>query len=145
MSYIETRKAITDVLKTYAGYPPLFAENTNVPDATQKNPWTRWSIRFADARASDVGSKNQRVIGTLYFQHFIPEEYSGGGTIDAYSLGDKIAILFNEKRSVSGAGATLGVVCFRRAVVKYVGKSNGFVQHNITIDFFGDSPAVNAA
>jgi Bacteriophage related domain of unknown function len=137
MSATTCRKAITDRLKLYSGDPPIFAENVTVPSTTQGSPWARWSLRVADAFDADVGGSFERMVGTLYFQHFQPE---GSGTLEAYQFADKVGQLLNRKVLAS----TGGVVYMGRAVCAFAGQVGGLTQHNVTIEFREESVALNA-
>lgn len=138
MSLVAAELAITTILRNYTGDPPIYEENTPVPTATQGSAWARWSIREADTFSPEVGRDRERRTGTIYFQHFQPEN---AGTIDAKVFADKIGALLNEKT----AGSPAGSILFRRAVCAYVGTTNGLVQHNITIEWQWDGLALNAA
>lgn len=138
MSLLTSRGAIGALLSTYSGSPPIIAENiTPSSPADIAGEFARWCVRPATTRDSDVGAKNERTIGTLYFQHFNPETK---GTLPAYTFANKIGTLLNRKRVASGGG----VLTFERAEVKYVGKDAGLLQHNVMIEFREDAPAVNA-
>jgi len=138
MSAANLRKSITDVLKSgYSGTPPIFAENLTIPANVVDGEWSRWSIRMAATTDADVGATVERSVGTLYFQHFVPE---GSGTKQAYDFADKIGALLNRLRTGTG-----GVLTFERAVPIYIGVTDGKVQHNITVAFRWDANALNAA
>jgi hypothetical protein len=140
MSYSTARTAITDRLKTYAGEPKIYAQNVATPgtETVQAGPWARWSIRYADARDAEVGGQRTRILGTLFFQLFIPE---GKGTIGSEQFADKVAGLLNAKAVQSGAA---GALVFERAQLRYVGKDGAHDQHAVSIAFREDNASVNA-
>ena len=136
MSATAIQETIAAVLATYSAPPPIFAENFSIPTSVSSGEWVRWSIRIADTFDSTVGADKERAVGTLFFQHFVPE---GTGTKKAYVFADKIGVLLN--RLTAGAS---GVIRFGRAVCAYAGTIGGKVQHNITVEFQWDSEALNA-
>lgn len=139
MSAANCRKAITDILKTYTGNPPIYAENVTIPNDVAPGEWVRWSIRMADNFDSDIGANNERAVGAIYFQHFKPENT---GTTEAWAFADKVGAMFNAKSAAAPGG---GSIRFARAVTHFIGTADGKVQHNITIDWRYDAPALNAA
>jgi hypothetical protein len=142
MSLSAARATIATALKDgYSGDPPIFAENTQTPQsATQGKEWARWSVRLATAYDADVSAIFERVIGTLYFQHFHAEAL---GTKEAYDFADKVGAIFNSK-SFAHASPAVGLVIFQRAVCVFAGESGGWSQHNVTIAFRSDAKALNA-
>lgn len=139
MSYETSLVGIVDLLKTYTGTPKIFAENQPVPIAEQKSEWVRWSVRPAVNIDSEVGARMQRIVGALYFQHFVPED---SGTKLAHVFASKVEGFLSHKQHTT----SVGVLKFQRAQLKYIGVTQqGFVQHNVTIDYREDATATNAA
>ena len=134
--------AIGAILQTYSGNPPIVAENKTPSKTVQNGEWVRVSIRPSDAFNSEVGATMERVIGILYFQHFINED---GGTLPAYVFADKIGALFNEKSVATSGTGISGTLRFERRRLLYVGKIDGKVTHNILLNWREDVTAVNAA
>lgn len=139
MSMNACRDAIISVLDDYSGTPPIFAENVTIPNGVFGTEWSRWSIRLADVADSDIGARNERAVGTLYFQHFKPE---GTGTKEAWAFADKIGTMFNRKVVTGGGG---GILRFDRAICAFQGQTEGVTQHNVTVAFQWDAAALNAA
>lgn len=129
-------EAVADVLDGYTGNPKLYLEN--IPSGPISGEWARLANRPADFVDGEVGGQWERGVGTLYFQHFLPE---GQGTKKAWDFADKIGLLFNKKNVAITGG---GVLRFDRAVCSFIGTTGGQYQHNVTVAWQVDAPATNA-
>lgn len=138
-SHANIWEAVAHVLDGYSGTPKLLLENKPTSPGDLTGEWARLANRPADFVDSEVGGRWERGVGTLYFQHFLPE---GQGTKKAWDFADQIGALFNRANIAVPGGGTMK---FERAVCAFVGTTGGQVQHNITVAWRIDAPATNAA
>jgi hypothetical protein len=139
------RAALTGYFQ--AGFVKPGPGSTTVPflptaydNATFSQPkgaaWARFAIRTATRSNNAVGRDEQRTLGFISLQVFIPED---GGTRAAAVAADKMAALFDNQTIAISPGKS---VIFRTVSQNTVGRlGDGLFQVNVTCDFQFDEIA----